>query len=133
MLNSVSQMAVRGVVQALPEEQVNMTWRSSLNEQLLLMAAQQRRKRRMWWYMSPVAGFSVAVGLAFFVLFQPSKISPSVIPDRGIESAIFSDHHNSVISNEVANAGLNDNEVANVANTQDPQDGVWSESDVESL
>ena len=132
-LTSPGQEIVRSIVKSLPEEPLSMAWRSSLNEQLLLIAAKQKRRKRLLWVASPIAGFSFAMALAFVVMFNPSRSIRNTSSVPGIESAIISDHHSSSITNEVSAAGLNLNEVNSDANQFDPQDGIWNESDVESL
>jgi hypothetical protein len=132
-LNSASQMAVRNLVRALPEETVSMAWRSSLNEQLHTLAVKKQKKRRLLWFATPTVGISLVTALAFVLMFQPAPHHPISVPDRGIESAILSDHHSSTLSNEVSTAGLNFNEASSDANDADPEDGVWSEDDVESI
>ena len=72
-LNSAGQMAIRSMIQALPEEPVSMAWRSALNEQLLASAAKQRKKRRLLWFASPAAGLTLVTALAFVVMFQPGS------------------------------------------------------------
>lgn len=132
-LNSSGQVAVRNLVRALPEETVSMAWRSSLNEQLLTLAAKKQKKRRLLWFATPTLGVSLVTGLAFVLMFHPAPHHPINVQDRGIESAILNDHHSSTLSNEVSTAGLNLNESATDANESDPEDGVWSEADVESI
>jgi len=132
-LNSTGQQAIRDMVRALPDESVSMTWRSSLNEQLLVLAAKQQKKRRILWFARPAAGLSLAMGLALVLMFMPSAHQTVKAPDRGIESAILSDHRSSALLNEVSSAGLNLTEVTTEANTSDPDDGQWSAADVESL
>ena len=132
-LNSAGQQAIRSIVSGLPEEPLSMAWRSSLNEQLLLVAAKQQKKRRFLWVARPLAGVSFATALAVIVLIQPFSHKAVVVPDHGLESAIMADHHQSAAASDVTSAGLNFNEVTTEANASDPEDGVWSESDVESL
>ena len=132
-LNSAGQQAIRAMVSSLPEEPLSMAWRSSLNEQLRLVAAKKQKRKRLFWVASPLAGLSLTGALAFIVMFQPMAHKPVVSPDRGLESAILKDHHNSTLVNEMTSAGLNLTEVTTDANESDPDDGVWSESDVQSL
>jgi len=135
-LNSEGQQAIRKVVQALPEDSLSMAWRSSLNEQLLQVAVVQKKKQRWNWAIKPVVGLSFAMALAGVVLFMPAhphSSKPPTVANRGLESAIITDHHNSALLDEVSTAGLNASETKTEANPQDPDDGIWSESDVESL
>jgi hypothetical protein len=132
-LNSPGQLAVRDLVRALPEDTVSMAWRSSLNEQLLGLAAKQQKRRRILWFAPPAVGISMVTVLAFVLMIQPTTHPAAGIPDRGIESAILNDHHASTLSSDVSSAGLNLAEVTSDANETDPDDGVWSEADVESL
>jgi len=132
-LNSAGQLTVRNLVRALPEDTVSMAWRSSLNEQLLTLAAKRQKKRRFMWFATPTLGISMVTALAFVIMIHPAPRHTVGLPDRGIESAILSDHHTSTLSNEVSTAGLNLNEATSDANESDPDDGVWSEADVESL
>jgi hypothetical protein len=133
MLDSVGQQAVRKIVQALPEDSLSMAWRSSLNERLVVAVAQKQKKKRMAWIVRPALGLSLATVFALIVMFQPSWRRSMATPDRGIESAIMSDHHNSVLLNDVGNAGLNANEVTSEANPEDPDDDMWSDADAQSL
>ena len=133
-LNSSGQQAIREMVRALPEEPLSMAWRSSLNEQLLVVAAKQQKKKRIMWFARPAAGgLSLAMCFALVMLFHSSAPKPADVPSQSIESAILSDHHTSVLLGEVSNTGLNMNEVTSEANPSDPEDGQWTEADVESL
>ncbi len=132
-LNTPGQVAIRSLVSALPEEEVSMAWRSSLNQQLMQIAAKKQRRKRFLWIASPIAGLSVASALAFVVMLQPFAHKPIVRPDTGIESAILADHYSSTILSDVTSAGLNSTEVSTEANVKDPEQGIWNESDVESL
>ena len=132
-LNTPPQLAIQSAVRLLPDEPLSMAWRSSLNEQLLLVAAKQRKKRRLFWVASPLAGVSLATAMAVIVLIHPTIHAPKVVPTQSLETAILSDHHKSALSNDVTSAGLNLNEVTSDANSSPPEDGVWTEADVESL
>ncbi|MDR3689144.1 MAG: hypothetical protein P4L46_07170 [Fimbriimonas sp.] len=133
MIESPEQHSVRKLVQALPEESLSLAWRSSLNEKLLETAAAKKRRNRLNWILRPALGLGLASVLAVIVLFHPSQAPKSSTPDRGIESAIVSDHRASVLLGEVSSAGLNVNEVASEANPQEPDDGLWTDSDVQGL
>ena len=132
-LSSVGQQAIKGMVKSLPEDTLSMAWRSSLNEKLLEAAAKKRKKQRLVWVLRPALGLSLACALAVVVMFQPLGHKSMPVPDRGLESAIMSDHHNSVLLNEVSSAGLNANEVTSEVNPEDPDDGLWNDSDVQGL
>jgi len=132
-LDSIGQQAVRKIVQALPEDAPSMAWRSSLNERLMEVAAKKQKKKRIAWIVRPALGLSLATVLAVVVMFHPFARKPISTVDRGIESAIMSDHHDSVILNEVSSTGLNANEVTTDANPEDPDDGLWSDADAQSL
>lgn len=132
-LNSDAQLAIRRVVSSLPDEPVSMAWRSGLNEQLFTMAARQQRKKRILWFASPIAGVSLAMALALVMVFRPISHSPAGVPDRGVESAILSDHHASTLSNELSAAGLNLNEVTTDANDTDSPADDRTGDDAESL
>ena len=132
-LSSVGQQAIRNVVSSLPDEPLSMAWRSSLNEQVRLMAAKKQKRRRLFWVASPLAGLSLTGALAFNVMFQPMSHKPISVPDRGLETAILKDHHNSTLGSEMTSAGLNLTEVTTDANESDPEEGVWNEADVQSL
>jgi len=132
-LKTPGQMAMRSLVSALPEEEVSMAWRSSLNQQLMQVAAKKQRRRRFLWVASPIAGLSFVSALAFVVMLQPFGHKPLAAPDHGVESAILADHHASMILGDMTSAGLNSTEVSTEANAKDPDEGIWNESDVESL
>lgn len=132
-LNSTGQQAVQKLIRSLPEDSLSMAWRSSLNEQLLTVASTQRKKRRFLWIVRPACGLSLACVFALVVMFQPRVHHSTTVPDRGIETAIMSDHHYSSVMNEVSGAGLSLNEITNDANTEDPDVDQWNESDVQGL
>lgn len=132
-LNSSGQQTIRNLVSSLPDEPLSMAWRSSLNEQVRLMAAKKQKRRRLFWVASPIAGLSLTGALAFIVMIQPFSHKPIAIPDRGLETAILKDHHNSTLGSEMTSAGLNLTEVTTDANESDPDEGVWNEADVQSL
>jgi len=132
-LNSSEQQTISRIVKALPEDTVSMAWRSSLNEQLLAVAAKQRKKQRMLWFIRPALGLSLATVLAVVVMFHPVDKQVPIQPDHSVESAILSDHHNSVLMNEVSSTGLNANEVNSEVNPDDPTDEMWSEPDAHGL
>ena len=132
-LESEGQLAISKMVQSLPDEPLSMAWRSSLNEKLLETAAKKRKKQRLAWVLRPALGLGLASVLAVVVMFQPHAPRTSPVADKSLESAILTDHHNSVLFNEVSSAGLNANEVTSEANPQEPEDGLWNDSDVQGL
>lgn len=131
-LNTPSQLQVSQFVKAMPEDTLSMAWRSSLNEKLIEASNQKRRKQKLAWILRPAMGLGLAFALAIFVVFQPMG-SHTVMPDRGLEAAILTDHHNAVLQNEVSTAGLNANEVISEANPEEPEDGIWNDADVQGL
>lgn len=96
-----------------------MTWRSELNEQLRLAARKRQVRRRFLWFASPIAGVSVAAAFIVLIFVRPGSGPSPAVPDRGIETAILSDHHASTLSNEISAAGLNLTEVTADANDTD--------------
>lgn len=132
-LSTPSQLAIKSLVAAIPDEEVSLAWRSSLNQKLMLEVAKKQRRRHMFWIASPIAGLSVAAALAFVVMFHPVSHHAAPKTDLSLEAAIVADHHKEVLETDLSSAGLNGAEVATEANVSDPDQGVWSESDVESL
>ena len=117
----------------MPEDTLSMAWRSSLNEKLLQNSVEKKRKQRLAWVLRPAMGLGLACLLTVVVMFQPIGRHGVAIPDKGLEAAILSDHHNSVLQNEVSSAGLNANEVVSEANSEEPEDGIWNDADVQGL
>jgi hypothetical protein len=132
-LNNAGQLAIRNLVRSLPEEPVSMAWRSSLNEQLLVMAAKKQKRRKLLWFATPTLGISMVTALAFVLMIHPTNRPAIVLPDRGIESAILSDHHSSTLSNEVSTAGLNLNEATAYADESDSDDSGLSQADNDGI
>ena len=132
-LDSAGQQTISKMVQSLPDDTLSMAWRSSLNERLMETAVKKRKKQRLAWVLRPALGLGLASVLAVVVMFQPRMHQTNPVADRGLETAILADHHNSVIFNEVSSAGLNANEVTTEANPQEPEDGLWNDSDVQGL
>lgn len=130
-LCSPGQMAMRDVVQSLPEDTLSMAWRSSLNEKILEGAAKKRQRRRWLWFLAPSAGLAVACALATVVILGVGRHEQPA--DRGLEAAMVSMHRDLSSTQDVTGSGLNALETKNDVSSK-PIDTIdLNESDIESL
>lgn len=88
-LESQSQQAMRRVIKALPEEEVNLVWRSELNAKIQGLAKPARKP--IWrWALMPATGLACAVAVvAFFMMPQnpPSNMTPVTKEDSSLLQA----------------------------------------------
>jgi len=133
-LESSAQQAMRAVVQALPDEEPSLAWRSALNERLLETAAQSRRRQRVVWFLRPALGLGLAGALAAVVMLRTSpepRSLPTVQDGAGIEAELLATHRQSTNFVDVAGAGLDADEASYVGTPA--VNPIWNEADIESL
>jgi len=95
---------LRALVGGLPEDSVNLQWRSELNEKILAMAAKPKRNPLAWmWRLS--GGVAVAGALAIaFVANRPASVSdvdPSLTHASVLSEAILNAHDTSYAYREM--------------------------------
>lgn len=113
-LESPGQLQIMQLVKAMPEEPVNLAWRSALNEKLMASVETRRRKRRVAWFLSPALGIGVASVFAVVLFTKPQMTSPQTPSEgAGIEAKLVAAHQDAIQYGEVTGAGLNQDEVIN--------------------
>jgi hypothetical protein len=135
-LASSAQQSVRGLVASLPDEQVSMAWRSSLNERLLQSAAKKRRQRVLSWVLKPAFGLAVAGALATVIIMrQPAQEPTSVPPSSGaIEASIVAVHRENAAYSDMVGAGLAPVEATSDRTTKSVETAPdWNEVDIDTL
>ena len=84
-LESEAQRQVARLVQELPQHEVNLSWRSNLNDKIRLL---EKPKRQLWQaFWMPVSGLAVAGALAMLMVNRPSSIA-----EPTLEQSIVSAH-----------------------------------------
>lgn len=137
-LESPAQRAVRDAVRQLPDEELSMAWRSSLNERLRAESAVQKRATRRWHLaLRPALGLGMACALAAVVTFRlgsgPTSTPTPAVLDSELEAALFSAHRQVVGHADVAGTGLLPSEVNYVRREEAPLPSEWSEPEVVDL
>ena len=117
---------MKSLMKALPEEQVSMAWRSSLNEKLL---ATVPKKRFNWnWVLRPALGLGLAGALALVIVTQPQPSGVvTVMPARGsLEAHLVAEHQDSIALYDLSGPGLSPDETEHVTSA-----GLTESDDVE--
>jgi len=131
LLKSESQQAISKFINELPDENLSMAWRSSLNERLRGTEAVPRWKLRLGTSWRPAVGLALATCLAIAVTLRtPQTVRPAA--DSNLEASLVSTYDDSVNSETVAGAGLSVHEVSDTTSTSNSSSD-WSESDLNSL
>lgn len=128
-LNSDSQMRVREIVRALPEETLSLSWRSELNGKLREQVARKKRLDLAGWLWKPAAGVALAGALAIAFVARMPMHGPTAAHD-GVENALVNSYLDSTAAWEVAgdNAGLGD--AKDAAGKAAPVSNDWEQEDV---
>jgi hypothetical protein len=113
-LNSASQMQVRQVVKALPEEALSLSWRSQLNERLRAEEARKRKQNLAAWVWKPGAAVALAGALAVAFMTRLPDMGP-VTNSPGVEKALVNTYLEGRASWAVAGDGITANEVKEAA------------------
>lgn len=135
-LATPAQMAMREVVQALPEDSLSMAWRSGLNERLIAEGARHQRRRRFTWALRPAAGLAMAGALAAVIVIRTSpvpSVSSNPAPKDSFEAALLSAHAEASQDADVAGAGIRPMEANFASRDRVPDNLDWTEFDIESL
>lgn len=127
-LETPAQQAVRQVVQALPEEQPSLAWRSELNANLQKQSIRRRRLDFWGWFWKPSAGVAVAAGLALLVIARiPSSTADAPAPKGNLEQALVNSYIHSKTSWELTPDGVTANEAKDTEGSQEPD---WFREDI---
>lgn len=120
-LSTGTQLTIRKAVQSLPDEVVNMAWRSELNEKLRVSrvpAAPYKKKFAFKWIFAPAAGLAVA-GALFFLTLAPTLSNFNAAPatklmtQNSIESALANEIESGIYGSDYLAAGLTNFDSAN--------------------
>ncbi len=131
LLEGSGQEFVRGLVANVPDDDLSMAWRSSLNERLLQTAHVAPKKQRMAWFLRPAMGLAFASALAAVLMIRMSPPSSSIVRTTGsLEAALVRDHEQNIVMSDVAGLGVNPMESRP---TDSNLGDDWSEVDFESL
>ncbi len=110
-LESTQQQAIASLVKKLPEENLSMAWRSSLNERIRAEADKKRKQRRTRIVWSSSLGFGMA-GAILLMVMVPNAIRPTsdVLPSSNktevLESSLYALHQESVVLGGVSSTGV---------------------------
>jgi hypothetical protein len=130
LLEADGQKLIQRLVAEVPDDELSLAWRSSLNEQLIQVAAVKHKKRSSW-LLKPAFGLAFAGALAAVVMIRTAPVNtPSVESSGTLEAALVRDHQQSMIVSDVVGIGLNPLESRP---TDVPPLDEWSEVDLESL
>ena len=131
LLEGSGQEFVRKLVANVPDDELSMAWRSSLNERLRAEAAPAPKRQRMAWFLRPALGLAFAGALAAVVMLRTSPMeTPTVRKSGNLEAALVQDHQQTIVMSDVAGFGMNPME-SRPTETSMGED--WSEVDFESL
>ena len=132
MLEGAGQEFVRNLVSSVPDDELSMAWRSSLNERLLVTAQQtQKKKQRVAWFLRPAMGLSLTGALAALLMIRTAPMTmPAVRSSGNLEAALVQDHQQNLVMSDVAGLGVNPMESRP---TESIMSDDWAEVDFESL
>jgi glucosamine 6-phosphate synthetase-like amidotransferase/phosphosugar isomerase protein len=108
-LNSKNQQKLAMLVKALPEEDLSMSWRSSLNVKLMAAQAAKSKKRTAKKFLAWGTSLSAGVAAtAYFVIL--GNVTPMVSPTTQSDSVAFASelvktHQESVVMASVSGIG----------------------------
>lgn len=129
LLATPKQQVVNALVAALPEENVSLQWRSSLNEKLRAMTPVRKHVSFMLIGFRTLAGIGLAslLCIAFYTKFgggasAPANANPEASAPQKIGSALISAHRESVTSSEIAGPGIADGEADSKKSASDSSD-----------
>jgi len=110
-LESSNQVMVSNLVKRLPEENLSMAWRSSLNERIRLEAEKRQKQRRARVVWSSSLGFGMAGAILLMLvvpttLQQPSQSVPTGNKTEVLESSLYALHQESVVLSAVSSTGV---------------------------
>lgn len=127
-LGSDAQLQVALMVQALPEEEPDLAWRSALSARLHETARAKRRARIWSWTLRPALGLGLASALAVVVMNQSQNLQPAK-SSTSVEAQIMTAHREAVELGTfwiVSDTGEN----AKPASAPAPREIRWDESDL---
>jgi len=133
-LASPAQMQIAEMIQALPDEEPELAWRSNLSAKIHAVAGQRQRKQRFNWLLRPTLGIGAAAALAVVFMYKSEPASVSV--DREIrlpslEQEILSAHQEASQAGQVWSAMSVED--GRVAATPAVQEYRWDDLDLGTL
>lgn len=129
-LESSSQQTIASLVKRLPEENLSMSWRSSLNEKIRAEAEKRKKQRRARIVWSSSLGFGMA-GAILFMLVMPNMMQQSAQPATAtnktevLESSLYAMHQESVVLSGVSSTGVSYRQTQEFDNS-DLNDDEWN-------
>lgn len=133
-LTSPAQAQIAEMVQALPNDEPELAWRSELSAKIHAIAGQRQRKQRFNWLLRPALGVSAAAVLAVVFMFksEPSPVSVDrEIRLPSLEQEILSAHQEASQTGQVWSAMSVDD--GRVAPTPAVQEYRWDDLDLGTL
>jgi len=131
LLRTQTQQAIQKAVRSLPEENLSLAWRSSLNERLRAAKPEPRWKARLKGTWRPALGLALASCLAITLTLR-NPISHPVVANSSLEASLVATYDDTANSETVAGPGLAIHEVNDTTSNTDSSSD-WSESDLNSL
>ena len=115
ILESDAGAFVKSAVKAIPDEHVNLAWRSQLNERLTARVKTAQRRRRLAWVVSPALGLGLAGAMAFVFMFKtPSATqSPITAGQSKLEESLVASFEENLRYSDITGVGLSSDEVVN--------------------
>jgi hypothetical protein len=88
-LYSENQLEIARLVRELPNEELNMAWRSELNEKLREKAALVKRKRTLSvWVFRPALGFGLAAAMVVTLMVNQRPVMTQDTSNASLASAM---------------------------------------------
>lgn len=130
-LNGVDQQFVAQAIKRIPEDQIDLAWRSSLNERLIQEAGRHKAARRRMALLWRPMGIAAAAGaLALAMLVPRSEIDSDFhVKAQPIETTIVQVHSAAKSRFDLTGSALPAD--ASVTSVSAPME--WQPSDLESL
>lgn len=134
-LASPAQLQISEMVQALPEDEPALAWRSELSAKIHAVAASRERKRRFNWTLRPALGIGAAAVLAvtFMIKSETGTVGSGIeAPPPSLEQQILSAHMEATQSNQVWGA-LRAIEEARPVSAPAAEEYRWDDLDLGTL
>jgi len=131
LLNSAGQQAIREAVNAMPEEQLSLAWRSDLNERLRQVRPTSKWRVTINATWKPAVMFALGGCLVMALMLRTTPLSSPKGSDN-VEASLVAAFDDSANSEEVAGPGLGMHEVGDTTQASDSSSD-WTDSDLTNL
>ena len=133
-LDSAGSQTVRRIVRELADEELNMVWRSQLNEKIQLATLARSRRALTGFLWKGGLGLGLA-GIMMFTVFlrMPTSSAPTGNSNQSLEAVLLSSHSEAAVAIEVSGPGTLTIDSASTKQADPASSNDWSITDTEAL